>query len=97
MAHFTARRLAFEALEEWRTRRGHANAIIDRLLESSSLIGSDRALATSLFYGVLRNITLLDFWIARLRSKPLDALTRDLLRLGLCQLFLLGIPEHAAV
>jgi 16S rRNA (cytosine967-C5)-methyltransferase len=45
----------------------------------------------------LRNLTLLDFWIDRLRSGGLDYDTRDLLRLGLYQLFLLEIPEHAAV
>jgi 16S rRNA (cytosine967-C5)-methyltransferase len=45
----------------------------------------------------LRNLTLLDFWIDRLRSGGLDYDTRDLLRLGLYQLFLLETPEHAAV
>ena len=50
-----------------------------------------------LFYGVLRNLSLLDFWIARLRSAPLADDARDLLRLGVYQLFLLRTPEHAAV
>lgn len=40
---------------------------------------------------------LLDFWIGTLRSGHLDHDARDLLRLGLYQLFLLGTPEHAAV
>ena len=57
----------------------------------------DRAFATELFYGVLRNLTLLDFWIDALRSGHLDHDSRDLLRLGLYQLFLLQTPEHAAV
>jgi len=40
---------------------------------------------------------LLDFWIDSLRSRHLDHDTRDLLRLGLYQLFVLETPEHAAV
>lgn len=40
---------------------------------------------------------LLDFWIGTLRSGHLDHDARDLLRLGIYQLFLLGTPEHAAV
>ena len=40
---------------------------------------------------------MLDFWIGTLRSGRLDHDTRDLLRLGLYQLFLLQTPEHAAV
>ncbi|MEY2493251.1 MAG: rRNA (cytosine967-C5)-methyltransferase [Verrucomicrobiota bacterium] len=40
---------------------------------------------------------MLDFWIGTLRSGHLDHDSRDLLRLGLYQLFLLRTPEHAAV
>src|SRR6185295_4914969 len=52
---------------------------------------------TELFYGTLRNLSLLDFWIESVRSEHLDNDARDLLRLGIYQLFLLEIPEHAAV
>ena len=46
----------------------------------------------------LRNVTLLDFWADHLTGgKHLDHRTRWLLRIGLCQLFLLGVPSHAAV
>jgi 16S rRNA (cytosine967-C5)-methyltransferase len=50
-----------------------------------------------LFYGVIRNLTLLDFWIGCLRVPPVDADLRDILRLGIYQLMFLGIPDHAAV
>ena len=58
---------------------------------------SDRAFARELFYGVLRNLRLLDFWISLLRKEKLDDASRDLLRLGLYQLFLLRTAKHAAV
>ncbi|MCA1660220.1 MAG: 16S rRNA (cytosine(967)-C(5))-methyltransferase RsmB [Verrucomicrobiaceae bacterium] len=97
MAPLSARALALRALREWRTGQQFADAILARILRSSDLAPSDRAFVTELFYGVLRNLTLLDFWIAELRSSRLDDDSRDLLRLGLYQLFLLGTPEHAAV
>ncbi|HEV2840108.1 MAG TPA: 16S rRNA (cytosine(967)-C(5))-methyltransferase RsmB [Chthoniobacterales bacterium] len=95
--HSSARALALTALREWRTGEQFADAILARLLRSSDLNSPDRAFATELFYGVLRNLTLLDSWIAMLRSGHLDHDSRDLLRLGLYQLFLLQTPEHAAV
>lgn len=92
-----ARALALAALQEWRQGRQFADAIVQRLLAQSALGGSDRGFATELFYGVLRNLTLLDFWIEQLRSGSLDHDSRDLLRLGFYQLFCLRTPGHAAV
>ena len=97
MALQSARELALAALREWRTGERFADAILARLLRSSELIAADRAFATELFYGVLRNLTLLDFWIGSLRPQHLELDARDLLRLGLYQLFLLETPQHAAV
>jgi 16S rRNA (cytosine967-C5)-methyltransferase len=92
-----ARATALAALAKWRSGSGFADAIIQQLLSRSSLGAADRGFATELFYGVLRNLTLLDFWIAQLRSGSVDRESRDVLRLGLYQLFCLGTPSHAAV
>jgi len=97
MAPLSARALALTALREWRLGQQFADAVLARLLRSSDLPAPDRAFTTELFYGVLRNLTLLDNWIAELRSGRLDHDARDLLRLGLYQLFLLQTAEHAAV
>ena len=97
MAHQSARELALAALREWRSRQNFADSILARLLRSSDLAGPDRAFTTELFYGILRNLSLLDYWIGSLRSEHLGDDARDLLRLGLYQLFLLETPEHAAV
>ena len=93
----TSRALALTALREWRRGEQFADAVLARFLRSSDLSAPDRAFATELFYGVLRNLTLLDFWVGTLRSSHLDHDSRDLLRLGFYQLFLLQTPEHAAV
>lgn len=60
----------------------------------------DRRLVTELVYGVLRNRSLLDYYISGLSQKPLtelDALVVWILRLALYQLEFLRIPDHAAV
>ena len=93
----SARELALAVLREWRTSDTFADGILARRLRSSELISPDRGFATELVYGVIRNLTLLDFWIALLRPRHLEVEARDILRLGLYQLFFLEIPEHAAV
>jgi 16S rRNA (cytosine967-C5)-methyltransferase len=97
MSKPSSRSLALVALQKSRTGEQFADAILGQLLRSGDLTAPDRAFTTELFYGVLRNLTLLDFWIDSLRSRHLDHDTRDLLRLGLYQLFLLETPVHAAV
>jgi len=97
MPRESARRVAQLALARWRTGREFADTIAQASLSNSALIGPDRAFALELFYGVLRNLTLLDFWIGRLRDAPLEPALRDVVRLGLFQLLLLETREHAAV
>ena len=81
----------------WRKEKRFADSIISGLLEKAELKSSDRAFALELFYGVLRNLTLLDFWIGCLRAPGVESDLREILRLGLYQLFLLKTAEHAAV
>lgn len=97
MAPRSARELALAVLRQWRANESFADAILFRLLGSSDLAPPDRAFTTELVYGILRNLILLDFWIDTLRAKRLDPDARDLLRLGIYQLFLLRTPAHAAV
>jgi 16S rRNA (cytosine967-C5)-methyltransferase len=97
MAQLSARRAALTALRAWRTEKCFAHAVIFKLLAKTKLSASDRAFALELFYGVLRNSTLLDFWIRCLRTASVDVDLRDVLRLGLYQLFILETSEHAAV
>jgi len=93
----SARRAALAALRTWRKNIAFADSIVARLLSNTPLSSADRAFVIELVYGVLRNLTLLDFWIDALRSSRLEAGVRDVLRLGLYQLFIARIPEHAAV
>src|SRR6266700_4782762 len=97
MAQLSARQIAQAALRLWRKEKRFADSIVSELLAKAGLTPSDRAFALELFYGVLRNLTLLDFWIACLRGSRIESNVRDILRLGLYQVFLLKTPEHAAV
>src|SRR5437763_116394 len=97
MQRASARRVAQNALRRWRTSRDFADAIAGGALARSGLTAQDRAFALELFYGVLRNLTLLDLCIAQLRQGTLDDGVRDVVRLGLFQLLILKTPEHAAV
>jgi 16S rRNA (cytosine967-C5)-methyltransferase len=97
MAKLSARQIALAALQLWRKGKRFADLIISTFLAKAELTPSDRAFALELFYGVLRNLTLLDFWIACLRVSSVQNDVRDVLRLGLYQLFFLKTAPHAAV
>src|SRR5437773_7456824 len=97
MAQRSTRETALAALRLWRKEKRFADSVISGLLANADLTPSDRSFALELFYGVLRNLTLLDFWIGRLRGSRIETNVRDILRLGLYQVFLLKTPEHAAV
>jgi 16S rRNA (cytosine967-C5)-methyltransferase len=94
---YGARKTALIALRLWRRKRAFADFIISELFANAELTPSDRAFTLELFYGVLRNLTLLDFWIGCVRGSRVESSVRDILRLGFYQVFLLKTPEHAAV
>ena len=84
-------------------RRRESGEFVEDLLESalsaSELSPPDRHLCQELVYGVVRQQAALDWLIARRTAgRTQKPLLRDLLRLGLYQIFWLDrIPAHAAV
>ncbi|MDF1564009.1 MAG: transcription antitermination factor NusB [Deltaproteobacteria bacterium] len=96
-----ARRIALEVLERVEEGGAFANAALNAALERAGVIDPrERALATELAYGTLRQTLALDWRIAQVSTRPLEELeprVRLLLRLGAYQLFHLRIPDHAAV
>ena len=93
----SSRSLALAALRRWRTGTEFADQIVADIFDRTILSVADRAFALELFYGALRNLTLLDFYIAQLRSGTVDPDARDVLRLGIYQIILLETAAHAAV
>ncbi len=96
-----ARSLAGDVLTRCEQSRQYSNLALDAALRRSSLVESDRALATTLVYGVLEHKLTLDDWIARLSARPAEQISPDVrnhLRIGLYQLaYLTRVPDHAAV
>ena len=93
----SGRTLALAALDRWRRGREFADKIVAEIFRDCRLGAADRAFALELFYGALRNLTLLDFWIAKLRPAPIELNARDILRIGLYQILLIETAAHAAV
>lgn len=91
------RRAAVSILRAWAKGHAYADSLIDRHASRNELSSADRALLNAIVLGVLRHRRLLDHWIGRLRKGRLDPETRDILRVGLCQLLILQLPDHAAV
>jgi len=93
----TARAAALGVLREWEDTSVFAEDLIENAARAAALSPEDRALLNALVLGTIRNLELLDYWIDRLRDGKLKSDARWLLRLGIYQLLLLGIAEHAAV
>ena len=96
-----ARETALDALIACRKRAAWSNGVLKDYIERDHLDRRDAALATRLCYGVLQNRGLLDFFLEQLltgRVKDLHPVVRDILHLGLYQIYELDkIPASAAV
>jgi len=94
------RRLAWSVLQAVAA-GAWADAALERALQRTPLPPRDRALATDLAYGAIRQRTLLDGWITargRVAAEKQPPLLRWLLHVGLYQLlFLQRVPAAAAV
>ncbi len=98
MAAPNARRVALSCLSLWEETSRHADDILDSVgSRQKDLKPADRSLVQHLFYGVLRHLNAIDYVIDRLRRGRLNREARNLLRLGVCQLYFAEIPPHAAV
>ena len=97
----SARETALQVLTDVRKEEGWANGLLKSQIGRNNLDRRDAALATRLVYGVVQNRGLLDFYLGQLltgKVKSLHPAVRDILHLGLYQIFLMDkIPESAAV
>ena len=91
------RRAAVSALRAWAKGHTYMDGLVEKNAARNGLSRQDRALLQSIVYAVLRHRRLLDHWIGKLRKGKLDHETRDVLRVGICQLLILNIADHAVV
>ena len=97
----SARETALCALIACRKEAAWSNGILKEYIARDRLDRRDAALAARLCYGVLQNRGLLDHYLKQLLSgklKDLHPAVRDILHLGLYQIYFLDkIPQSAAV
>lgn len=96
-----ARETALNALIACRKEDAWPNGVLKNAIRHDRLDSRDAALATRLCYGVLQNRNKLDFYLKQLltgKLKDLHPVVRDILHLGLYQLYETErIPDSAAV
>ena len=96
-----ARETALNALIACRRDGAWPNAVLKTAIRKDRLDSREAALATRLTYGVSQNRGKLDFYLSQLltgKLKDLHPVVRDILHLGLYQLYELDkIPDSAAV
>ena len=97
----SARKTALDALIACRKQAAWSNGVLKDYIDRDKLDHRDAALATRLCYAVLQNRSLLDYFLQQLltgKVKDLHPLVRDILHLGLVQIYELErIPDSAAV
>lgn len=96
-----ARQTALNALIACRKEGAWSNGVLKEYIQHDRLDGRDAALAARLCYGVIQNRGRLDFYLQQLltgRLKDVQPMVRDILHLGLYQIYELDkIPDSAAV
>lgn len=97
----SARETALNVLIACRKNGAWSNGVLKEYVRRDRLDSRDSALAARLCYGVMQNRNYLDFYLGQLltgRIKDLHPLLRDILHLGLYQIYQMDkIPEAAAV
>lgn len=89
---------ALDVLTDWQKSGRFATDLLDERVRRAVLSPPNAAFLHDIVFTTLRNLSLLDHWADELTDgKHLDHRTQWLLRIGLCQLLLLGVPSHAAV
>ena len=96
-----ARETALNALMACRRDGAWSNGVLKEYIQRDRLDARDAGLAARLCYGVLQNRNKLDFYLQQLlkgRLKDLHPVVRDILHIGLYQIFEMDkIPDNAAV
>lgn len=95
-----SRLLAYELISQVNREGAFANIRLPELLSKSKMSIADKAFTTELAYGTLRMQGRHDHFIKKFIDRnflDLDPKITDLLRMGVHQLTLMRVPDHAAV
>ena len=87
-------------LTEILSRKSNLNSAFEKIMQRYDLVGRDRSFALNLVATTLRNLGVIDYMLNKALHRPLakkNLKTRNILRLGICQLLILKTPPHAAI
>ena len=94
------RKIALDMLSQVLDRKTTLDIVLDRTKDFTSLSAQDRAFTRMLLSTTIRRLGQIDDLITFAQDKP-DSLktpaVRNILRLGITQLFFMDVPDHAAV
>ncbi len=97
----SAREAAYQSLLRYHTQKRYANLELDTSIRRYGLEGAERALYTTLVYGVIERTITLDYLLKPLCVRSYDSVAievQTILRLGAYQiLFLDRLPDYAVV
>lgn len=94
----SARRAAYETLRLVQSQGAYANLALSQTLKGQRLTDADRAFTAHLVYTTLDRAIYYDYVIDQLAKGKVNQATRQVLRLGLCQLYdCQQVPDAAAV
>ena len=96
----SAREIVLKGLYNFENEGAYSNKVLNDVLGDKELLDIDRAFATELFLGVVKNRLRLDYIIkafSKIRLKKLSPWVHQLLRMGIYQIiFMDNIPDSAA-
>ncbi len=91
------RQLAWKSLLRWSKGGVFAETLIAGAASEHKLLHADRSLLQAIVYDTLRNMSWLEHIRKTLRPGALEEKMRWLVLIGLCQLMVMRLAEHAAV
>ncbi len=92
-----SRKICIKILCEWEESSKFIDSIIESECNNSELDPRDRAFIQNITLGVIKNLTVLENWLYELRKGKIDSDIRRIIYLGLYQILLMRVPDHAAV
>ena len=97
----SAREAALKALIKFRSSQSRSEAALDSVLRGADISDRDAALSTRIFYGVLQNKMLIQYYVnyfSTLNTEKIEDNVLDILGIAIYQMiFLTKIPPSAAV
>ena len=97
MSGHNIRKISLSILREWEDSSNFIDSILDKKFRSNNLSQLDKAYVQNMTLGIIRNLSLLDYYVEKLRKSKLSSETRRILHVGIYQILLMRTPDHAAV